>query len=252
MSSEDDMVSHYGGDSHEDDDRSSEESEEEDDEDHKATEKLARVPGQTFCPDHKPGQMVEVCLTCRTALALVRPNMAKQLVIPDKTSSAVHRYAMRSDKKKPSLFLSGNMVDLAENVFTSGLFKSKTHWQDLVKKFLTLPVTQHERLVRDLELEDLFKSHQSDRRFAHVFKYRRELGDALKMLRISQRVIFDNVYSVDMLIPKIREHTEKAGVVFPDNQPARDNDKVPNQLPCQTAYRWKALLMYFLYHSLVT
>ena len=119
MSSEDDMESLYGGDSHEDDDRSSEESEEED-EDPKATEKLARVPGLTFCPEHKPGQMIEVCLTCRTALALVRPNVAKQLMIPDKTSSAVHRYAMRSDEKKPSLFLSGNMVDLAENVFTSG------------------------------------------------------------------------------------------------------------------------------------
>ena len=90
MSSEDDMVSHYGGDSHEDDDRSSEESEEEDDEDHKATESLARIPGLTFCPDHKPGQMVEVCLNCRTALALVTPNVAKQLVISDKISSAVH------------------------------------------------------------------------------------------------------------------------------------------------------------------
>ena len=132
MSSGDDMASHYGGDSHEDD-RSSEESEEEDDEDHKATEKLARVPGLTFCPDHKPGQMIELCLTCRTALALVRPNMAKQLMIPDKTSSAVHRYATRSDEKKPTLFLSSNMVDLAENVFTSGLFNSNTHWQDLVK-----------------------------------------------------------------------------------------------------------------------
>ena len=105
MSSEDDMVSHYGGDSHEDDDRSSEESEKDDDEDHKATEKLARVHGLTFCPEHKPGQMVEVCLTCRTALALVRPNVAKQLMIPEKILSAVHRYAKRSDEKKPSLFL---------------------------------------------------------------------------------------------------------------------------------------------------
>ena len=113
----------------------------------------------------------------------------------------------------------------------SGLFKSKTHWQDLVKKYLTLPVTQHERLVRDIELEDMFKSYQAERRFSHVFKYRRELGDALKMLRISQRVIFDNVHSVDMLIPKIREHAEKVGVVFLDSQPARDNAKVPNQLP---------------------
>ena len=120
MSSEDDMESLYGGDSHEDDDRSSEESEEED-EDPKATEKLARVPGLTFCPDHKLGQMIKVCLTCRTALILVRPNVAQQLMIPEKTSSAVHRYAKRTDEKKPSFFLFGNMVDLTENVFTIGL-----------------------------------------------------------------------------------------------------------------------------------
>ena len=57
MSSEDDMLSYYGGDSHEDD-RSSEESESEDED-----------PGLIFCPQHKTGQMIEVCLTCRTALA---------------------------------------------------------------------------------------------------------------------------------------------------------------------------------------
>ena len=51
------------------------------------------------------------------------------------------------------------------------------------------------------------------------------------MLRISQRVIFDNVHSVDMLIPKIREHAEKVGTVFLHSQDTRDNAKVPNQLP---------------------
>ena len=51
------------------------------------------------------------------------------------------------------------------------------------------------------------------------------------MLRISQRVIFDNFHSVDMLIPKIREHAEKVGMVFLDSQDTRDNAKVPNQLP---------------------
>ena len=158
------------------DEESSDEFEDEND-GSKATEQLARVPGLTFCPEHKPGQMVEVCLTCRTTLALVRPNVAKELMIPNKTSSAVHRYALRSDEQKPSLFLSGTIVDLAENVFTSGLFKSKSHWQDLVKNFLTLPSTQHKILVRDIELEEMFKSHQSDKRFTYVFKYRRELGD---------------------------------------------------------------------------
>ena len=61
--------------------------------------------------------MVEVCKTYRTVLALVRPAVAKQLLIPGKTSSAVHRYATRSDEQKPSLFLPGNIVGQAENVF---------------------------------------------------------------------------------------------------------------------------------------
>ena len=195
-----------------------------------AVDQLARVPGLTFCPVHKPGQMVEVCKTCRTVLALVRPAVAKQLLIPGKTSSAVHRYATRSDEQEPSLFLPGNIVDLAENVFTSGTYKSKTHWQELVKKFLTLPVIQHDRLTKDLELEDMFKTHQSDKRFAHVFKYKKELGNALKMLRIAQRVIFSNINSVDMLITKLREQAETVGVAFNENQPSRANKSVPNNL----------------------
>ena len=40
----------------------------------------AVVPGLTFCPVHEPGQMVEVCKTCRTVLALVRPAVAEQLL----------------------------------------------------------------------------------------------------------------------------------------------------------------------------
>ena len=51
------------------------------------------------------------------------------------------------------------------------------------------------------------------------------------MLRISQRVIFDNVQSVDMLITKMREHAEIVGMTFHDDQPCRDNNKVPQQLP---------------------
>ena len=68
-----------------------------------AADQLARVSGLTFCPTHKPGSMVEVCLTCRAVLALVRPEVAKELMIPEKASSAVHRYSSRSDEQPPSL-----------------------------------------------------------------------------------------------------------------------------------------------------
>ena len=41
--------------------------------------KSNKLPGLQFCPRHKPGMMVEVCTTCRAALAIVRPEMVKQL-----------------------------------------------------------------------------------------------------------------------------------------------------------------------------
>ena len=184
-----------------------------------AAEQLARVTGLTFCPTHKPGSMVEMCLTCRAVLALVRPEVAKELMIPEKATSAVHRYSARSDEQPPSLIMPERAIELAENVFNSGTYKNKGHWQDIVKKFLTLPPDQHERLVRDLEMEPMFRSYQSDNRFRHIFKYRKELGDALKMLRISQRVIFDTINTVDSAIPKIRSLGSAAGLSFPDVTP---------------------------------
>ena len=195
-----------------------------------AAEQLARVTGLTFCPTHKPGSMVEMCLTCRAVLALVRPEVAKELMIPEKATSAVHRYSARSDEQPPSLIMPERAIELAENVFNSGTYKNKGHWQDIVKKFLTLPPDQHERLVRDLEMEPMFRSYQSDNRFRHIFKYRKELGDALKMLRISQRVIFDTINTVDSAIPKIRSLGSAAGLSFPDVTPSRANPKVPKQL----------------------
>ena len=76
----------------------------------------------------------------------------------------------------------------------------------------------------------MFPSYQSDSRLKHIFKYRKELGDALKMLRISQRVIFDTINTVDTAIPKIRSLGIAAGLSFPEVTPSRANPKVPKQL----------------------
>ena len=51
-----------------------------------AADQLACITVLTFCPTHKPGSMVEMCLTCRAVLALVRPEVAKELMIPEKVS----------------------------------------------------------------------------------------------------------------------------------------------------------------------
>ena len=76
-----------------------------------AVDQLARVPGLTFCP---------VCKTCRTVLALVRPAVAKQLLIPGRPCLLC--IAMRLDQtSRSSLFLPGNIVDQAEDVFQDTL-----------------------------------------------------------------------------------------------------------------------------------
>ena len=41
------------------------------------------------------------------------------------------------------------------------MYKSKIHWQELVKKFLTLPLIQHDKLTKDLELEDMSRTQIS-------------------------------------------------------------------------------------------
>ena len=41
-----------------------------------------QVAGLQFCPRHKPAMMLEVCTTYHAALAIVRPEMVKQLFMP--------------------------------------------------------------------------------------------------------------------------------------------------------------------------
>ena len=187
------------------------------------------IPTLQFCSAHKPGQMIEVCKTCSAALSMLRPEVAKQLVAPI-THTALARYSARSDEKPPTLVLPNGIVELAENIFTAGMFKSRFHWNELIQKFLTLPPEQHDRLVRDLKPEPMFKTMESEPRFKYIFQYRKELGECLKNLRISQRPIFSMIDTIDSHIPVLRGLGVSAGICFPDVAPVRDN-AVPKKLP---------------------
>ena len=110
--------------------------------------------------------MIEICIVCSAALTMVRPEVAKQLTAPGSVvapqPSALTRYSGRSDEKPPTLLFSGATLELAYKTFTQGRFRGKSHFHDLVKKFLTLPADQHEKLVQDLKLEPFFKKRNSD------------------------------------------------------------------------------------------
>jgi len=61
------------------------------------------TPTLQFWSGHKPGQMIEVCKTCAAALAMGRPEVAKQLIVPVPVT-ALTRYSTRVGEKQPSLF----------------------------------------------------------------------------------------------------------------------------------------------------
>ena len=147
------------------------------------------TPTLQLCSAHKPGNMVEVCKTCSAALSMVRPEVAKQLIAPVPVT-ALTRYSARSDEKPPSLFLPAGIIELAENTFNAGMFRSRSHWNELVQKFLCLPPDQHNRLVKDLQPEQMFRKMESEARFKYIFQFRKDLGDCLKNLRVSQRLAF--------------------------------------------------------------
>ena len=93
--------------------------------------------------------MIEVCKTCAAALAMGRPEVAKQLIVPVPVT-ALTRYSTRSGEKQPSLFLPAGIIELAENTFNAGMFRGRFHWKELVQKYLCVLPEQHNRLVKDL------------------------------------------------------------------------------------------------------
>ena len=200
-------------------DESEEDSEQEDGElassgdDGETAAKSDKVPKLQFCPKHKPGSMVEVCNTCRAAMAIESPEMVKQLFMSP-PASAASRYAGRSDATPPSLVFPSGILDLAENTFTAGAFRSKFHYNEIVRKYLCLPVSQNDRLARDLKPEPMFRKYESEPIFKFIFAYRRELGDTLKMLRVSQRIIFQMVAAMDSHIPLLKGLGVSAGYVY--------------------------------------
>ena len=187
------------------------------------------TPTLQLCSAHKPGNMVEVCKTCSAALSMVRPEVAKQLIAPVPVT-ALTRYSARSDEKPPSLFLPAGIIELAENTFNAGMFRSRSHWNELVQKFLCLPPDQHNRLVKDLQPEQMFRKMESEARFKYIFQFRKDLGDCLKNLRVSQRLVFCMVDTIDTHIPILRGLGMSAGLSYPAVAPSRTNAAVPKVL----------------------
>ena len=155
----------------------------------------------------------------------------------DSEDLSLDRYAGRCDDVKPTVSLSDNVVKLAHEMITKGQFRDKKDWDKIVRKFLTLPTSQHERLSKDIKLEDVFDKFKDDSRYKNLFKYHEEARDALKSLRIAQRPALCIIQRVNKELNFLRKAGEKSGMTYPEEAPPRsgsfvprDNRNVPDKL----------------------
>ena len=131
--------------------------------------------------------------------------MAKQLIAPSSASSkAVTRYSGRSDEPSPTFTLSGHMMQLAENMFNAGRYSSLAHFSELVKGYLNLPPDQHDRLMKNLQLEPFLRRLESDKRLKSAFALRCDLGDSPRNLRIVQRPVLAVISEVDEALSEVK------------------------------------------------
>ena len=67
------------------------------------------------------------------------------------------------------------------------LHRDRKAWQDIVKKFLTLPQLQHDLLTADIKTEDIINKYKNEKRFQFIFRFHKDIVDILRNLRVSQR-----------------------------------------------------------------
>ena len=169
------------------------------------------------CEQHLPGKMIRSCTACVAVLDMVKPDVVESLLAqtePTVIGDTVSRYAARSDDVSPTLDLSSGIIDLAENVFNAGMFKNKSHFSDMTKKYLLVSTSDHERLTKDLQMETLVKSLEAEKRFKPIFSLRKDFGDSVRKLRISQRIVFSVLADVHGSFKEIKQLGTEAGILF--------------------------------------
>ena len=177
-----------------------------------------------LCPDHESGRMTRSCSTCAAALSLIsNKDIIKELCSESKDSSLSSTYAGHCDTIVPTLILDPDTIKLAENIFSKGVWRDSKLFPDIVKKYLTLPAEQHERLNADLKMEDALKKYKKEKRFKPIFDYQKDLMESLRHLRIIQRPLFASMERINSDLVKVRAIGGKAGIKFPDSAPIKSD-----------------------------
>ena len=181
-----------------------------------------------LCSSHGPGLMTHDCQICYEALSRISDSdTVKMLTANAGKSDLVQRYSGRCDEVSATLSLSQSTIQIAQNVFTKGIFRDKECWQNIVTKYLTLPSDQHELLSADIRTENILNKYRNERRFQQAFKYQGELISSLENMRICQRPLFSLVEDTNAGIDALESVGADVGLVFSDDPPVRAGALVP-------------------------
>ena len=182
-----------------------------------------------FCPDHKAGSMKKDCEACSAALSVISDSdLVKRLLSSSDTNAVnLERYKVRCDDVEPTIFLSPSIVELAKETFNDGKFRDRKVWKDLVKKYLTIPHSDHLKLTEDISTEDVFNKFRGDKKYNYIFKFMSDMKEAMKDLRLAQRLLFSSIQSLSSNMTDLRKLGEDIGITFPESAPPRKGAKVP-------------------------
>ena len=165
-----------------------------------------------FCPDHKAGYMKKDCATCSAALSVISdPGLVNRLLsVTDTKAVNLERYKVRCDDVEQTMFLSPSIVELAKETFNGGKFRDRKVWKDLVKKYLTISHSDHLKLTEDISTEDVFNKFRGDKKYNYIFKFMSDMKDAMKDLRLAQRLLFSSIQnlSTDMICVSLAKTLE--------------------------------------------
>ena len=184
-----------------------------------------------FCKTHTPGQLDKTCPQCIIALSVVTDPILLSRLFGDSDDTNVSdmksRFGKRCDEIVPTMNLDADTMATVQQMLSQGQFHSKAIWNDVVKKHLTLPMTQHKSLTEDLKNEDVFNKLRHEHCYKNVFKYQGEIRDCLRSYRLASRPIFSLVQILNSQLSLVRKFGVKIGLKFPDCPPGRSGVNVP-------------------------
>ena len=122
-----------------------------------------------LCP---PGQLDKNCPQCIIALSVVTDPILLSRLFGDSDDTNVSdmksRFGKRCDEIVPTMNLDADTMATVQQMLSQGQFHSKAIWNDVVKKHLTLPMTQHKSLTEDLKNEDVFNKLRHEHCYKNV------------------------------------------------------------------------------------